>query len=198
MTTAAARLLLVCAASLLGGCVSMYVDGHLPEIPAAQMQKPAAPPKVQLFWEFQTKGVTNIALTQRILPEVKKQLEESGLFSDVSDGPVAGGATLTLTVNNVPLTDDAYSKAFMAGFTFGLAGTTVADGYECTLAYSNGAAGAPSVQQQGKHIIYTSVGTGSPPQGAQKMSKADDAFFLMLRQLLSNVLNDLSKNSSFP
>ena len=35
---------------LLPGCASYYVDGHAPEVPAAQFRKPGAPPDVQLIF----------------------------------------------------------------------------------------------------------------------------------------------------
>lgn len=183
----------------LGGCAAMYVDGNQPETKTSEFRKPAQPPAVQLAFEFQTKGAPNARATEFLKAKVKSQVQESGLFSGVSDGPVGNSGLLTITVNNVPLTDDAASKGFVTGLTFGLAGTTVADGYDATLSYSPpAAAGSAATRVQAKHIIHTSLGTGSPPAKAIKTSGADEAVTLMLRQLLSKLLIDLSKDPGFP
>jgi hypothetical protein len=184
----------------LSACASFYVDGNAPEIPVTQYKKPTEALNVQLVWEFQTEGVANTQATQALQARVHEQIVASGLFAKVSDKPVAGSALLAITVNNVPLTDmdDALGKGFVTGLTFGLAGTTVADGYECTLRYTSGNGSSPPLTYSGKHAIHTTFGTGSPPPGVHKASNADEAVFLMLRQVISRALNDLSQDPSFP
>lgn len=191
-------LLLAVSLPYLGGCATFYVDGNAPEVPASEYKKPATPTEVQLIWEFQTKGVPNARATELLKARVHDQIAASGLFTEVRDTPVAGGALLAVTVNNIPLSDDAVSKGFVAGLTFGIAGQTVGDGYECTLRYSPGRQGATPLERHGKHVIYTSLGSGGPPAGAQKMSGIDEAVTTMLRQLISRTLNDLSQDPSFP
>jgi hypothetical protein len=191
-------LLLALVLVYLGGCASFYVDGNAPEVPAAQYKKPAAAADVQLIWEFQTKGVANAKATEYLKARVVDQLATSGLFSKVSDAPVASGALLVATVNNVPLTDDAAAKGFVAGLTFGIAGQTVGDGYECTLRYTPGRNGAPPLEQKSKHVIYTNIGAAGPPPGAQKMATVEEAVTTMLRQLISRTLNPLTQNPAFP
>ena len=192
------QILLSAALACLGGCATFYVDGNSPEVPVAQYKKPVAPGDVQLIWEFQTKGVANARATAMLKARVRDQIVDSGLFASVSDAPVASGALLAATVNNVPLSDDAVSKGFLAGLTFGIAGQTVGDGYECTLRYTPGRSGAAPLERNGKHVIYTSVGSGGPPPGAQKMTNVDEAVTTMLRQLISRTLNDLSQDPAFP
>lgn len=191
-------LVLAAALTFLGGCAAFYVDGHAPEVPAAQFKKPVTPAEVQLIWEFQTKGVPNARATEFLKARVQEQFAASGLFARVSDAPVPGGALLTATVNNVPLNDDAAAKGFVAGLTFGLAGQTVGDGYECTLRYLPARTGAAPVVASGKHVLYTSVGTGGPPPGAQKMAGIEEAITTVMRQLISRTLNDLSQAPAFP
>ena len=191
-------LVLAAALTCLGGCAAFYVDGHAPEVPAAQYKKPASPADVQLIWEFQTKGVSNARATEYLKTRVQEQFASSGLFAKVSDTPVPGGALLTATVNNVPLNDDAAAKGFVAGLTFGLAGQTVGDGYECTIRYTPARAGASPLVASGKHVLYTSIGTGGPPPGAQKMAGIEEAITTTMRQLISRTLNDLSKDPAFP
>ncbi|MBL0919553.1 MAG: hypothetical protein IBJ14_12705 [Hydrogenophaga sp.] len=182
----------------LGGCAAMYVDGNAPEVPSAQYQKPAQPGDVQLIWEFQSNGAANARATEMLKTRVHDQIAASGLFAKVSESPTPGSGLLTLTVNNVSLSDDAASKGFIAGLTFGLAGQTVGDGYVCTMRYTPGRAGAGPLVKSGKHVIYTSIGTGQPPVGALKMANVDEAVTTMLRQLISRTLNDLSKDPAFP
>lgn len=191
-------LLLAVALTLLGGCAAFYVDGHAPEVPVAQYRQPGSPPEVQLVWEFQTKGVSNARATDWLKTRVHEQFANSGLFAKVSEAPVPGGALLTATVNNVPLDNDAAAKGFVAGLTFGLAGQTVGDGYECTIRYTPALASASPLLKSGKHVLYTSIGTGGPPAGAQKMANGEEAVTTMLRQLISRTLNDLSQDPAFP
>ena len=191
-------LLLAAMMSFLGGCAAFYVDGNAPEVPSAQYKKPASPAGVQLLWEFRTRGVANARATEALKARVREQIVASGLFTSVSDVPDTGSALLSVTVNNVPLSDDAAGKGFIAGLTFGIAGQTVGDGYECTLRYTPGRIGAQTLERSGKHIIYTSLGSGSPPSGSIKMSSVDEAVTTMLRQLVSRTLNDLSLEPAFP
>jgi len=196
------RLALVAGASVvalgLAGCASMYVDGNLPETQKSEFRKPAQPPAVQLAFEFQTKGASNARATEFLKAKVKSQVQDSGLFSSVSDTAVPGSGLLAITVNNIPLTNDAAAKGFVTGLTFGLAGTTVADGYDATLSYSPPSSTAAATRVQGKHIIHTSIGTGSPPAGAIKTSGGEEAVTLMMKQLVSRLLADLSKDPAFP
>lgn len=191
-------LVLAAAIPVLGGCAAFYVDGHAPEVAASQFKKPAAPADVQLIWEFQTKGAPNARATAHLRQRVLDQIAASGLFTKVSESPVPGGALLSLTIDNVPLSDDAASKGFVAGLTFGLAGQTVGDGYDGTLRYSSGRDGAKPVQATGKQVIYTSIGNAGPPAGAQKMDNVEAAVTTMLRQMISRLLDALSKEPRFP
>jgi len=129
-------LMLAALIASLGGCAAMYVDGNTPEVPAAQYRKPGQPQDVQLIWEFQTNGAANARATDMLKARVQEQIAASGLFAKVGEAPTPGSGLLTLTVNNIALSDDAASKGFIAGLTFGLAGQTVADGYACTMRYT--------------------------------------------------------------
>lgn len=182
----------------LGGCASMSVDGGLPETPRSEFRMPEKPGAVQLAFEFRTSGTPNPRATDYFKGKVLTQVQETGLFSAVSDQPVPGGALLTITVNNVALKDDAFAKGFVAGLTFGLAGSTVADGYDGQLRYLPPTSGRAALNHGAKHVIYTSIGTGSPPVGAVKTASAEEAVTLMLKQLLGRLLSNLSKDPAFP
>lgn len=191
---------LVLLASMLHGCAAVYVDGNQPEVPKSAFTKPAAPQPVQLVFEFQTRGAANARATELLRAKVTEQITDSGLFSSVGTTAAPGTALLTFTLNNVPLGDDAASKGFIAGLTFGLVGQTVGDGYDASLRFMPAAApsGTPApVVQQAKHVIYTSLGNAGPPPGATKTATIEEAVFTMLRQVLSKLLSGLSQDPGF-
>lgn len=191
------RIVLVAGALALGGCATAYVDGSQPEVPKANFVKPTNPKATQLVFEFQTRGTPNARATDALKERVRTQVAESGLFSSISEAPVAGGALLTITVNNVPLTDNATAKGFMTGLTFGLAGSTVGDGYEGVLRYTSGPNAQLLSTQQARHALWTSLGTGSAPPGATKAASINEGVTIMLRQLISRLLSDLSQTPGF-
>ena len=180
----------------LGGCASFYVDGSTPEVDSAKFSTPAAKRPVQLLFEFQTKGVANARATTALKARVFEQVKASGLFSDVSEIPSADGALLSVTLNNVPLSDDAFSKGFVTGLTFGLAGSKVSDGYVCTAKYLGGG-DAPAITTHARHAIHTAIGLTNDPSNATKAANIDAAVTAMTRQVVSNVLYDLSRDPSF-
>jgi len=190
------RWVILLSAILLSGCANMYVDGTTKEISASQFSKPDPVRPVQALFEFQTKGVANASATNFLKTQVLDQIRSSGLFSEVSEGPVRGGALLSITLNNIPITDDAFSKGFVAGFTFGLAGSQVTDGYVCTARYVNDISSS-AVVKQARHAIHTTVGNSATPTNATKAADAKDAVTSMTRQVVSNVLNDLSHDAGF-
>ncbi len=182
--------------ALLGGCASAYLDGSTKEIPTAQFKKPASPAPVQVLFDFQTKGVANAQATALLRDRVIAQVKASGLFSDAGINAVPNGAVLSITVNNVPLTDDAFSKGFVTGLTFGLAGSQVSDGYVCTAIYRASNDAAP-LTKQARHAIHTTMGAAATPGNATKMPDHKEAAFQMTSQVVSNLLNDLSHDANF-
>ena len=189
-------LLLTLSVLALQGCSSFYVDGTTKEIPISQYRHAEPIHPVQLLFEFQTKGVTNAVATDFLKKSVIEQVDSSGLFSMVSEEPVAGGALLGITLNNVPVDDDAFSKGFVTGLTFGLAGSKVTDGYICSATYSDGTNAQPIVKRA-RHAIHTTIGASKAPGNAVKADNLEQAVKLMTRQIISNVLNDLSSDVVF-
>lgn len=183
-------------AVLLTGCATPYLDGTTKEIPISEYKKPASPAPVQLLFEFQTKGVLNAPATSMLKDQVTAQVKASGLFSAVETGPVPGGATLSLTINNVPLTDDAFSKGFVTGLTFGLAGSQVTDGYVCSATFRATPSAEP-ITKKVRHAIHTSLGSGAAPSNAVKMPDLKTAAMQMGKDVVSNMLNDISRDANF-
>lgn len=184
------------AAALLTGCATHYLDNTTKDVPASAFTRPAQPQPVQLLAEFQTKGVSNARATEHTKEMIKQSVVATGLFSEVRDTPAAGGGILSITVNNVPLTDDAAAKGFIAGLTFGAAGQTVTDGYVCTVSYLAPGQRTPVVKSA-RHAIHTTVGAKSDPPNSQRMASIDEAVRTMVRQVTSSALSDLSRDPAF-
>lgn len=180
----------------LTGCATHYVDGATKGVSASQFRKPTAPQPVQLVFEFQTKGVANANATQQLKAQVLQSVKDSGLFSSVEEKPVPSGSMLSLKLNNVVLTDDAFSKGFATGLTFGLAGSQVSDGYICTISYFGNGQGAP-VTKTARHAIHTTLGAAKSPGNAEKAASIQEAVTKMTSQIVSTGLNDLSQDPAF-
>lgn len=178
------------------GCASFYLDTATREIPAQSYKKPASPKPVQVVFEFQTKGVANATATKYLSAQVTDQIKESGLFSEAKDTPVADGALLNVVLNNVPLTDDAFSKGFVTGMTFGLAGSQVSDGYICTIKYLP-TTQDPAISKTARHAIHTVMGAKEAPSNGTKMESIEVAVKTMVRQIVSTGLDDLSRDPAF-
>lgn len=176
------------------GCASFYVDTALPDVKSEDIKKPATPKPVQLLFSFQSKGAANAAATNLLKAQVTDLVKASGLFSTVSDTPEPN--VLSITLNNIPLTEDAASKGFMTGFTFGLAGSTVTDGYVCTVDYLPDA-NAPKLSYEIKHALHTGLGAGSAPPGLKPAASLDEAVRTMTRQAVNNGLKKLADDSRF-
>lgn len=188
---------LAIAAMALGGCVSgVYVDTTMKDVPAAERVAVANPQPVQLFYEFQTKGARNAQATDLTKDMVMKAITDSGLFAKAGPEPVANGAMLNISINNVALTDDAFAKGFVTGFTFGLVGSTVGDGYVCTVDYVSGP-NAEKLQSVTRDAIYASFGTGGQPPNTQKVKDFKIAVETMTHKIVGNALNNLAKNPAF-
>lgn len=181
---------------LMTGCASFYVDTATRDVPVSEMKPVAQAAPVQLLFEFQTKGVQNSRATDHLRSQVVDQVKASGLFSAVEDKPVANGAILSLKLNNVPLTDDAFGKGFVTGLTFGLAGSQVTDGYVCTIEYLSPNQGAPIVKTA-RHAIHTVMGAKEAPANGIRAETIEEAVRTMTRQVVGTTLKDLSFDPNF-
>lgn len=187
---------MLAAAALLCGCASSsYVDTATREVPVANYKKLAQPKLVKLNFEFQTKGIPNSRATDFLKAQVNEQLLASGMFTPASADSNAD--LLNVTLNNVPVDgQNPAMKGFVTGLTFGLAGTTVTDGYICTINYlptgSNSA-----VSGTARHAIHTTIGNSSAPQNAEKSANMEAAVRKMTRDVVSTALQDLSNAPGF-
>ena len=182
----------------LSACSSFYIDNGTPEVDPSKYSIPATKKPVQLIFEFQTKGAPNARATKYLLEPVTQQIEESSLFSNVSRDSVEGGAILSIVLNNVPVSgsEDAAAKGFVTGLTFGLVGSQVSDGYLCKLTYLSGNNLSP-IKASSQHAIHTTLGAKGGPANGIKADNLNAAVLTMTRQIISQVLNELSNNNRF-
>ena len=174
----------------LGGCASFYIDRSGPTVGVADIVKTKDSRPVQLFYEYQTRGIANARATAATSDAVRLVVIDSNLFTSVSALPAAG-RRLVIAINNVPITSaaEARAKGFVTGLTFGLAGTTVADGIACTATLFDGEVVTASASAQS--AVYTTIGAASAPPGLTAMQPAD-ALREIVTQLTWRVLRDLS------
>jgi hypothetical protein len=198
-----ARALAACAAITsvalsTSGCVTAYVDGGLQKASLQDVRKPVSPTDVQLLFQFQTKGTVNAKATDILKKEVGELISSSGLFATLGPDPSLSGAILSVTINNVPLTDqgDAVAKGFATGLTFGLVGSAVTDGYVCTMEYLPPGA-VNKVTATSRHAIHSTMGAkGAPPNGI-KAKSIDEAVHTMTQQIVLDGLKQLSADPVF-
>ena len=198
-----ARTLLACVAISVmslstSGCVTAYVDGGLRDASAVHVRKPARPADTQLLFTFQTKGTTNARATDMLKADVTETISTSGLFAVVGPDPSLSGAILNVTINNVPITsqEDAFSKGFATGLTFGLVGSAVTDGYVCTIDYLP-PGGRPKVTKTARHAIHATMGAKGAPANGVKAKNIEEAVRTMTRQILLEGLKQLSNDPEF-
>lgn len=191
---------LSCAAMLAGavlltGCATPYVDTATREVPVADYKKPVQPKIVKVNFEFQTKGVPNSRATEFLKAQVNDQLLNSGLF--IAATVDANADLLNVTLNNVPVDgQNPAMSGFVTGLTFGLKGSTVTDGYVCTINYLP-AGSSTALTSSARHAIHTTVGAGSAPPNAEKSPDMEAAVRKMTRDVVSTALRDLSNAPGF-
>jgi hypothetical protein len=178
---------------LLSGCLNpkMYVDPALPVVRAEEF-RPATPVgPVQVIFEFRTEGSPNPTATDEVRPTVIGAIGKTGAFTRISDEPVPEGRTLTIVIDNVRLDGAGWARAFAAGFTFGLAGTTLTDGYVCTATYRG--QGGRTNSKTVKHAIHTTLGNAAGPPGIAPMQPGE-AVTQVMEQLTVSALRALSRD----
>ncbi|MBI3675316.1 MAG: hypothetical protein HY243_01695 [Proteobacteria bacterium] len=175
-----------------------YLDAGTPDLKPEERIKLEQPKPVQLLFQFQSNGDPNARATDIFKTYVTQAVQNSGLFSVVTDGPADGGAVLSVTINNIFDKKGSESKGFVTGLTFGLAGNVLIDNYLCTVDYLAGTPGAAKITKTARHAIYTTVGfTASPPATAVKAKNLDDAVLTMTRQIVETALNSLAGDRAF-
>jgi hypothetical protein len=174
---------------------AFYVDNALGELAPEARAKITDPKPVQLLFQFTTEGKANARAAKYLTPQIFDLVRKSGLFSQVSETPVAGGAVLLITIDNIPQ-KNAAGKGFAVGLSFGLAGAIVIDDYTFTVEYLGAAGGAP-VKAMVPHRLYTRVGRKGAPPNTTEYKKVDLALAALVRQGVDHSLNRMALDAAF-
>jgi hypothetical protein len=181
--------------TMLTGCATAYVDTVTKEVAVSQFKKPAQIKPVTVSFEFQTKGAPNTRATDLLKAQVTEQVANSGLFTDAAGIPDAG--KLQVVLNNVAIEGQNPAAAgFVTGLTLGAVGSTVTDGYICTISYLPPGQ-AQAVKVSARHAIHTTLGASGAPANAEKSPNMEAAVRKMTRDVVSTALRDLSNSQSF-
>lgn len=183
--------------------MKFYVDNTLGEVTPDQKVAPADPKPVQLLFEFQRDGAPNPRATKLVKPWALEDLQALGVFTDVVEKPVPGGAVLSIKFNNV-VNEEELKKvkkdAFGAGLGFGLfGGVMAADHYVVTLEYIPADGSAP-VSTEVQHVLYSTYGKQKKDFVAPgtEVKKANDAVKLVVRQALARGVNNIFAQLASP
>lgn len=172
-----------------------YIPNTPGELNPAERVTIASPRPVQLLFTFQTSGAPNMRATNEIRDQVNNEVRASGLFSEIGQGPAAGGAVLSVTFNNIPEADAA-RRGVAVGLTFGLHGETVRDSYVVTFEYLSGPDATP-IRRTVEHAIIATAGRTSPPENATRVRNLREAATIMVRQSIAHGLNALAGDPGF-
>jgi len=177
------------SAIALSGCISIksYVDPTYAKAGYEDLTRPSQAPALKVNAEFLRNGERLPKGDNELRGHVERVLRGSGLITP-SDS--ASDGTVTVAVNNVGDVGKAAAKGFGTGLTFGLAGSTVQDGYEMTVTlYTNG---QTVTKSDYKHVIITTVGNEKGPEGLVPTTPGA-AFGTIVEQMLLNALGDFQK-----
>lgn len=172
-----------------------FLPNTLTDLTPEQKAVVAKPAPVQLIFQFRTQGSFNPHATQWLGPVVLEHVRNSGAFSEVTTGPAAGGAVLTITLENVP-EESWYRQSFATGATWGFAGNTLIDHYICTVEYSPGP-GSTVVTKTVLHQIITNRGIKKQPLNTVRTETIEEASLMMTRHVVTNGVNDIAKDPGF-
>ncbi len=177
------------AALVLGACVNprSYLDPGTARVHYEDLRKSDAPLRLALSVEFQRNGEHYPKAESTLQDNVERVLRATGVIVPAADG---AAGTVHVTVNNIANLADARLKGAGTGLTLGLAGNTVPDAYELSLAIT--ANGRTVTRSAIRGEFFTVIGNGDVPGGAEVLP-VNVAFSRVIEQLLLRALIDLQR-----
>lgn len=173
-----------------------YVTRGVGVVTPEQKVAVPSPQPVQLVFSFVTTNQPNPRATKMLKERVTAAVRASGVFSEVSDAPVASGATLTIVIHNHGDMNNAVQQGVVTGLTFGLAGSSVSDLYDCSLEFKGGP-DAATITKTLRHELITTIGIKSAPANADKAKNATEGIYTIVDQSIARLLNDLAGDQTF-
>ncbi|NWG87346.1 MAG: hypothetical protein HXY26_07555 [Hydrogenophilaceae bacterium] len=151
------------------------------------------PTLVALTVKGYTSGTENNRATEFWQRQFSKSLTDTQVLVPASpkDQPKA---KLDIQIDNVADIGQAAGKGFITGLTFGLAGSTVTDGYVMKATYTNPEGKA--INHEYRHAIHSMIGNTDPPPGVETMSPLE-AVARVTDDLVAKLLRDLRKDGAY-
>jgi hypothetical protein len=183
---------LLVTALFLTGCFSVksYVDPSFSTATYENIVPTLGTFRVKVKVEFQRDGEPYEPVNEILKKDVENALVSTGIIiPDVE----ATDVTMTIVVNNIP-ESGATAKGIGVGLTYGLAGTSVIDSYDVSIAYKEPSRLETSKQYQ--HAIRTTLGfdNGQPPfLGKVKATTTADAFSTLVEQVIIEFVADMQR-----
>ena len=183
-------ILLLASALALGGCISLksYVDPTYAKSGYEDLIKPAQATALKVTVEFSRNGTRLPRADDELRGHVERVLRGSGL---VAPSDTSANGEILVAVDNVGDVGKAAAKGFGTGLTFGLAGSTVEDGYVMTVTLST--SGKTLTKSGYKHVLISTIGNQKGPEGLAPTTAAA-GFGTIVEQMLLNALRDLQKD----
>ncbi len=180
----------------LSGCVSSrsYVDPQYRKAGYDAIARLDPPIPVALDVKFLRNGALAPEGDPALRANAERTLRATGAFVPAADAATAS-RTISIVANNISDSSAAGWKGFGTGLTFGLAGSTIEDGYEFTCTYRD--ATGHGISKVYKDVIYTALGDDRPPAG-QPTTTANDAFAHVVEDAVLNFVKDLEYASAPP
>ncbi len=183
----------VAAALTATGCFAprSFVAPALPTDPkatAAELRKGDA--VVALDVTFTTNGKPNAAATGEVRKIIVQRMAALGVARVAASAAEPVACTLRIHMDNIADTDAAWGKGFKTGFTFGIAGSAVEDGYQFDVTVEQ--PGKAPVQHSYRHLITSVMGNADAPPGIPEMTPAQ-AVQKVVEDLLVTMLRDLQQ-----
>lgn len=178
-----------------------YVGAELGDVKPESKATVANPQPVQVIYQFATKGAPNKPGTKQTRAQVMEAVKASGFFSELSETPTPNGAILSITLDNVipdGAMTDAAAKGALTGATFFVVGSNTREHYKATVEYVPNPE-APKISRSATHSIVFQMGLiNSAPENAVKVDGGlKGSLNTMIRQIISNPLNEVAKDPGF-
>jgi len=184
-------LLIVAATLSLTGCISLksYVDPGFGAVKYSEIKSPVSKYKVNVIVEFQRNGEPFPKADEELRNNVERVLRATGVVQSDFGGDQA---MIKVTVNNIADLSEASAKGFGTGLTFGLAGTTVTDGYEIKILLK---VNDKEVNSTYHHAIHSTIGNASSPFPGVEGTTPSVAFGIIVEHAVLKFIKEMQSQN---
>lgn len=185
--------LLLTAAVMIAGCSEHYVDPNFSLATYDDIQPVAERHKTYIEAVFITfNGESHEKLSASVKNHAVRALRSTGTLTIVEEE--TADVHIKLKMENVVSAGElagAVAKGMVTGFTLGLVGTAVTDGYVMTITYSDPEHG--ELVKEYKHALHTTIGAKEAPFKNAQSQSVDDAIATIIEELMLNFVHDMQK-----